>query len=90
MSVLQNTHPALAIAARLFTLANLLTLSACGQGRAPSFMIMGSYFPAWLVGLAISITLTVIIRQVLIRAGLDDALPVRLVDAGCTTTRRNG
>lgn len=64
-------------------LATLLMLAGCGQGRAPSFLILGSYFPAWLVGLAISIPLTTIIRAALIRSGLDDALPVRLLVYSC-------
>lgn len=84
MRALQIFRPALAVAAtRLGLLTCLLALSGCSQGRAPSFMIMGSYFPAWLVGLAISIPLTVVIRQGLIRSGLDDALPVRLLVYVC-------
>jgi hypothetical protein len=79
----QTPHHALARAARLTLLASLFTLSACSQGRAPSFMIMGSYFPAWLVGLAISIPLTVLVRLGLIRAGIDDALPARLLVYVC-------
>ena len=64
-------------------LASVSMLTGCGQGRAPSFLIFGSYFPAWLVGLAISIPLTVIIRAVLVRNGLDDALPLRLLVYSC-------
>ncbi len=61
------------------SLLGLLMLTGCGQGRAPSFLILGSYFPAWLVGVAISIPITVVIRAVLIRSGVDDALPARLL-----------
>lgn len=68
---------------RFTHLTALGLLSGCGQGRAPSFMIAGSYFPAWLVGLALSIPLTVIIRAVVIRSGLDDALPARLLVYSC-------
>jgi len=67
----------------LACLAGLSTLTGCSQGRAPSFLIFGSYFPAWLVGLAISIPLTVMIRAVLVRNGLDDALPLRLLVYSC-------
>ena len=70
-------HRILVGAARLTAVASLFTLSACSEGRAPLFMIMGSYFPTWLVGLAISIPLTVVIRVGLIRLDLDDALPAR-------------
>ena len=45
-------------------LAPLLTT---GCGRAPSFDIMGSFFPAWLVCLVVAILLTVISRALLSR-----------------------
>lgn len=67
----------------LACLASLSVLTGCSQGRAPSFLIFGSYFPAWLIGLALSIPLTVVIRALLIRSGLDDALPVRLLVYSC-------
>jgi hypothetical protein len=33
---------------------------------APSINILGSFFPAWLISVAIGLTLTVIVRQVLV------------------------
>jgi hypothetical protein len=44
---------------------SLLALIGCG--RAPSFDIMGSFFPAWLVCLVIAILLTVLSRELLRR-----------------------
>ena len=61
----------------------LVLLSGCSEGRAPSFLGLGSYFPAWLVGVAISIPLTIAIRSALIRTGIDDALPLRLLVYSC-------
>jgi hypothetical protein len=43
----------------------LLLLTSCG--RAPSFDILGSFFPAWLVCLAVAILLTVLSRELLRR-----------------------
>ncbi|HME35690.1 MAG TPA: YtcA family lipoprotein [Candidatus Sulfotelmatobacter sp.] len=43
----------------------LLLMMGCGQ--APSFDIMGSFFPAWLVCLAVAIVLTVVSRALLSR-----------------------
>ena len=43
----------------------LLLITGCG--RAPSFDILGSFFPAWLVCLVLSILLTVISRVLLNR-----------------------
>ena len=38
-----------------------------GWERAPSFDILGSFFPAWLVCLLVAIVLTVVSRALLIR-----------------------
>jgi len=42
---------------------------------APSFDILGSFFPAWLVCLALSVILTVAARWALVRLRLTIALP---------------
>ena len=43
----------------------LLLVTGCG--RAPSFDILGSFFPAWLVCLVLAILLTVVSRVLLNR-----------------------
>jgi YtcA family len=48
----------------VFVSASLLMT---GCGRAPSFDILGSFFPAWLVCLVVAILLTVVSRALLIR-----------------------
>jgi hypothetical protein len=48
-------------------LASLL-LASCA--RAPSFDVLGSFFPAWLVCLAVAILLTVLARWLLLRLRL--------------------
>jgi hypothetical protein len=50
-----------------------LLVSSCT--RAPSFDILGSFFPAWLVCFAAAILLTVVARLVLLRLGITIALP---------------
>lgn len=60
-------------------LSMLLLLAGCDTARAPSFLIMGSYVPSWLVGAFISIPFTLLVRLVFIRTRLDDALPARLL-----------
>ena len=47
-----------------------------GCGRAPSFDILGSFFPAWLVCLSASLLLTVIFRWLLLRIQIVIAAPV--------------
>ena len=46
-------------------LAALLMMTGCE--RAPSFDILGSFFPAWLACLALAIVLTVVSRALLER-----------------------
>jgi hypothetical protein len=45
-------------------------------GRAPSFDILGSFFPAWLVCLALALLLTVGARWLLLHLHIVIALPV--------------
>jgi hypothetical protein len=47
-----------------------------GCGRAPSFDVLGSFFPAWLVCLALSVLLTAAARWLLLRLHIVIALPV--------------
>jgi hypothetical protein len=44
--------------------------------RAPSFDILGSFFPAWLVCLAIALLLTIGTRWLLIRVSIVLSLPI--------------
>jgi YtcA family len=48
-------------------LLSSLSLSLTGCGRAPSFDILGSFFPAWLVCFVVAILLTVVSRELLRR-----------------------
>ena len=50
---------------RLAVVSAPLSLTACG--RAPSFDILGSFFPAWLVCFVAAILLTAISRALLSR-----------------------
>jgi hypothetical protein len=49
-------------------------LASCG--RAPSFDILGSFFPAWLVCLALGLLFTVAARWLLLRLHIVIALPI--------------
>jgi len=44
--------------------------------RAPSFDILGSYFPAWLICLALSVVLTVVARWLLLRLQIAVVIPI--------------
>jgi hypothetical protein len=44
--------------------------------RAPSFDILGSYFPAWLICLALGVVLTAVIRWLLLRLQIGLVFPI--------------
>jgi hypothetical protein len=49
-------------------------LTSCG--RAPSFDVLGSFFPAWLACLALGLLLTVAVRWLVLRLHVLIALPI--------------
>ena len=51
-----------------------LVLTGCS--RAPSFDILGSFFPAWLVCVVLGLLFTFATRQVLLRAHIVFAVPI--------------
>jgi len=51
-----------------------LLLASCS--RAPSFDILGSYFPAWLICLALGVLLTAAIRWLLLRFQIALVFPI--------------
>jgi len=57
----------------VFLLAPLL-LASCS--RAPSFDILGSYFPAWLICLALGVVFAAVIRWLLLRFQIELVFPV--------------
>jgi len=62
---------------RLVSFGLLGTVITCtGCGRAPSFDILGSFFPAWLICLALGLLLTVVTRWLILRVRVVLALPV--------------
>ena len=52
----------------------LLVLTSCS--RAPSFDVLGSFFPAWLLCLVLALLLTVATRQLVLRAHVVLVLPI--------------
>lgn len=52
------------------------TIALTGCMRAPSFNVLGSYFPGWIACIIAGILLTVVLRWVLNRTGIEDRLPL--------------
>lgn len=56
----------------------LLSLSGCAAHGAPSFVLFGAYFPAWMLLSALGIFVAIGARALLIATGLAEALPLQL------------
>ncbi|MBS0849430.1 YtcA family lipoprotein [Citrobacter sp. JGM124] len=56
-----------------------LVLTGCVQVGAPAFTLVGSFIPYWMVCAAIGLVITIIVRIFLIKIGIDDVLPARLL-----------
>ena len=54
----------------------LAAISLAGCARAPSFDVLGSFFPAWLLCLAVGVLLSFAARWLLLRLGIALAVPV--------------
>ncbi len=50
------------------------TLAATGCSRAPTFNILGSFFPAWILCGTIGIALAVVVRVIFVRTQLEQEL----------------
>ena len=55
-----------------------IALGGCRERGAPSFVIVGSYFPGWMVCALIGIAMAIAARIGLITAGLASVLPYQL------------
>jgi YtcA family len=62
-----------------------IALVTCGCGRAPSFSILGSYFPAWLLCLVAGILLTALTHWLLTRLELAKELIWTILVYPCMT-----
>ncbi|MBB1200621.1 hypothetical protein EGM70_09975 [Enterobacteriaceae bacterium 89] len=60
-----------------------LLLTGCERANAPSFSLLGSYFPSWLACFFVGVIVAIIFRVLMVKAGLDDYLPARIVVYAC-------
>ena len=66
----------------------LLTMTASvglltGCGRAPSFNILGSFFPAWLICMVLGIALAAVVHLVLVRIKRDKLIAWGIITYPC-------
>src|SRR5215467_10666994 len=57
--------------------SSILFLTGCSS--APSRNILGSYFPSWMICALIGLVLTVVVRAVFAKIGIDAVLPMPIV-----------
>ena len=69
------------VAAGVLLLVGMLPLAGCQQ--APSFNVLGSFFPAWLICLALGILLAAGTRFLLLAVHLGEALSPPIVMYPC-------
>lgn len=53
-------------------------LGGCALRGAPSYSIFGAYFPAWLLCAILGVFASILLRIVLIAAGVEEAVPFKL------------
>jgi len=61
----------------------LLVLPGLGCSRAPTFNILGSFFPAWILCGIVGILLTVVVRVLFVRANFEQQLSPLIVIYPC-------
>ncbi|GBQ66297.1 hypothetical protein AA103196_1347 [Ameyamaea chiangmaiensis NBRC 103196] len=56
----------------------VLTLGGCAMNGAPSFPVVGAYFPAWMICGLIGVAVAVVLRVMFVITGVDAVLSLRL------------
>jgi hypothetical protein len=70
----RNQHGSILRAKPVACLLVSSLMTSCS--RAPSFDILGSYFPAWLICLVLSVVLTAVVRWLLMRLQIELVFPI--------------
>jgi Na+/glutamate symporter len=68
-------------AMRMAALVIFTLLTGCA--RAPSFNILGSFFPAWLICMIVGIVLATIARWVFARYSVENEIPWKIIVYPC-------
>lgn len=70
---------------RLIFVVALLSTALAGCRRSPTFNILGSFFPSWLICLFVGIVLAAISNRILARLSLDKEILWPIVFYPCIT-----
>ena len=59
-------------------IAILVALGGCAAREAPSFIVLGAYFPVWMFCAVIGIIGALAVRTTMVATGLSETLPFQL------------
>lgn len=71
------------VALRALIFSQVFSLTGCVQAGAPSFTLIGSFVPYWILCVTLALILTIVVRVAFIKCGIDDLMPIRLVVYFC-------
>ena len=77
--VLVNRIDAVARRLRAGAMGTAMSTLLGGCSSAPSRSILGSYFPSWMICVLVAMCLTIVVRAVLAKAGIEDDLPAPIL-----------
>ena len=82
MIIVTPTHSS-ARAAIVPILIGVLAISGCSSRGAPSFILFGAFFPAWMLVGGIGILTALVARAVMVTTGLAQIVPMQLLVCVC-------
>jgi YtcA family len=65
-------------AAALLFLASV-SLTGCSDAGAPSFVVFGAFFPAWMLFASVGIVGAIVARAIIVSSDMSNTLPHRLL-----------
>ena len=68
-----SVRPPLRVA--LAATSTVVVVGAAGCSGAPAHDILGSYFPSWMICALLGLILALVVRRILVAAGVDESVP---------------
>ncbi|HVN85615.1 MAG TPA: YtcA family lipoprotein [Candidatus Binatia bacterium] len=64
---------------RVAIAAGAVLVGSAGCTGAPAHDILGSFFPSWMICALLGLALAIVVRQILVARGVDEAVPAPAV-----------
>ena len=62
--------------------ATVMAVGGCAKRAAPTYVVVGAYFPAWMVCCLVGIAAAILLRLIFLATGIDTLLSFRLFTYG--------